>query len=348
MLDEPTATLTGDERAHLHEIISRFRADGGAVILVSHDLEEALALTDEVTVLRNGVVAARLVSSKTSQRELANAIIGQVPLREVTPTQHHQIGETRCVVSGLTSSRLDGVDLSLRAGEIVGVTGLAGSGFTDISSLLTGVDVASGGVLSLNGESHELRAMNPRLALRKGIGFLPGSRSLGCIGDLPVTDNITLGVIALRGTRFTLRRRELRARAQSMVEEYQVKTPRADLPQSTLSGGNQQKVLLARCLSTKPKLLLLDEPTAGVDVGARVEIFRILRRAASEGTAIVCASSDWEQLELLCNRVIVIRDGRVVAELPAPVTKSAIANACFATRGKTNELRGGDRDGSRD
>jgi ABC-type sugar transport system ATPase subunit len=228
----------------------------------------------------------------------------------------------------LVRALLDG---GLTAGEIVGLTGLIGSGYDEVPYLLYGATRASAGVLEIEGERHELPATSPAAAIRAGCVLVPGDRqNAAVIGTLPVLDNLSLPVIETVTSRWAVRGSRLAANAARLAERFDVRPRDPALPVGALSGGNQQKVVLAKWLQLKPRLILLDEPTQGVDVGAREQVFDAVRQAAREGACVLCASSDFEQLEAICDRVVVFSRGRAVSELAGPeVTKSAIAERCY-------------------
>jgi len=234
-------------------------------------------------------------------------------------------------IRDLSGEGVDNFSLDLRKGEIVGLAGLIGSGFSEAPYLLYGAVPAANGTIELGGETHPLAAVTPKSALRLGLALLPADRlgAAGC-GGLSVVDNVTLPVLSSFLRWFGLDRPGMEAKAGRLGEVYDVRPNTPALPLEALSGGNQQKVLLAKWLQTAPKLILLDEPTQGVDVGARQQIYQALDFASKAGTAIVVASTDFEQLAQIASRVLVFARNRVVAELSGDeVSKEAIAEACY-------------------
>jgi ribose transport system ATP-binding protein len=216
-------------------------------------------------------------------------------------------------------------------GEVVGLTGLLGSGFEEIPYYVFGARPAAAGRLEVDGKVYDLRAMSPSRALQAGVALLPADRQRdGSVGSLSLGDNVTVPVLRKYRSRIGLNRRRMRSDARKLLEQFDVRPPDTRLSYQSLSGGNQQKAMLAKWLQTKPSLLLLHEPTQGVDVGARQQIFRLTRKAAADGTAVVCVSTDYDQLAAVCDRVVVFGRGRVGRELTGDqVTKERIAEQCY-------------------
>jgi ribose transport system ATP-binding protein len=234
-------------------------------------------------------------------------------------------------IAGLGGDTLRTLSLSLRAGEIVGLTGLIGSGYASVPYLLFGDIAARSGTLTIGGKTLQVAKIKPDIAQRHGLAFLPGDRlAQAGVGSLPVTDNLTLSFLDQFLTPGGLDRRAMRRTSFQLGREHDVRPNNPGLALESLSGGNQQKVLLAKWLYRAPKLLLLDEPTQGVDFGARQHIFSALDAARRGGAAILCASTDYDQLEQICDRVLVFNRGVVVAELQgASLTKHNIARECY-------------------
>jgi ribose transport system ATP-binding protein len=267
-------------------------------------------------VLRDGRVVGTVATRETTETRLVEMIIGRelppLPAAHGDPRSR----EVQVAVESLSTAVLDGISLGLYEGEVLGLTGLAGSGFEDIPYVLFGAAGATSGRLALNGRAYELSTMSPEAALRAGIGLIPADRQRdGSIGSLRVVENMMLQVLDQYFNHFILRRREMvRGSAEAMIT-FDVRPNDPLTTYSSLSGGNQQKALLAKWLQTKPALLLLHEPTQGVDVGARQQIFRLIREAASAGTCVICASSDHEQLAAISDRVLIFGRGRIVRSL---------------------------------
>ncbi len=316
VLDEPTASLPSREVSRLFEAVREVKAAGHAVLYVSHRMEEIFELADELIVLRAGrVVGAGAVADQTPQ-QLASLIAGKAMTE--AEAQHNGSAKPDVVlqISGLTARYLDGIDLELHRGEVLGVAGLLGSGRDELPYVLAGASPSrSDGPWLLNGRT--IGAPSSGSAPGLGIAFVPAERARqGLIAEFTVGENLTLGALPQLGARGVLSSRRTRAQARRWLQEIDVDVNTVDRPVSTLSGGNQQRILLARCLYTNPSILVLAEPTAGVDVGARQALYALLReRAQQTGLSILIASSDVEDLISVCDRVIVLVGGRVAAEM---------------------------------
>jgi ribose transport system ATP-binding protein len=332
ILDEPTANLADSNVGQLFDVVSRVQQAGFGVLFVSHDLDEVLAVTNHVTELRDGRVAGSGPTSGFSRDDLVRLIVGHDILPAGARTARPSWTDHLMDVQNLSGSAVRKADLSIAPGEILGVSGLIGSGFAEIGPMLIGALPAQTGRMRLRTKTHELPGMTPAAAINAGICYVPGERLReGCIGELTVSENVTLPVLR-RFFRGWLRGREIDGHARAQLQRLAVRPPDPALPLEALSGGNQQKVLLAKWLQLAPALLILQEPTQGVDVGAREQIFTIIREFAERGGGVLCLSGDHEQLALLCQRVLIFRRGRVAAELTGPdVTKDKIAHECLAS-----------------
>jgi ribose transport system ATP-binding protein len=337
VLDEPTVFLPRTGVAELFKLVREIAANGASVLFVSHDLDEVREITDRVTVLRDGRVVGTVNTRETNEEQLVEMIIGRH--LDALVLEHHDAStaETAYRIDGLRGGALHDLSLALHAGEVLGVTGLAGSGFEELPYLLFGAQRAKSGNLTSKNSSHDLATISPTRALREEMALLPGDRQGdGSIGSLSVTDNITLQRLKHYFRRLWLHRREMVGQARQLMTQFDVRPSDPRATYSSLSGGNQQKALLAKWLQMRPKLLLLHEPTQGVDVGARQQIFSLIRQAASEGTCVLCASSDHEQLAAICDRVIVIGRGRIFSELKGDnLTKDRITEQCFNSMAET-------------
>lgn len=330
VLDEPTPFLPAEDVQRLFTLIRSIVKTGASVVIVTHDIDEVRDITDRVAVLRDGELVDILDTRKTDRQSILDTIVG-TRIDHFTKIRMPSEGISDAVtVKDLSDGKTPGFDFTIREGETLGVTGLIGSGFAALAYLIYGALRASGS-LTIAGETVDLSMITPLMAQRLGIAFLPGDR-LGAagIGSLSVTDNITLPVLDQLLKPTGLDRRLMVEEAGRLSQIYDVRPQNPQLPLGSLSGGNQQKVLLAKWLQTKPKLLMLDEPTQGVDFGARQQIFKSLDRAAGDGTAILCASTDNEQLEQICDRIIVFSRGRPVIELKgSEISRKTITEACF-------------------
>ena len=326
VLDEPTPFLPRRDVDQLFDVVRSVVRTGASVIFVSHDVDEVLEITDRATVLRDGRVVARLVTSQSSKQQFIEAIVGRrlsMAERLGPPAAR---AATQVEVAGLSGGAIARLDFSAGEGEIVGLTGLIGSGYDEIPYLLYGAKPATGD-LRLGGKVISLAGLTPRAAIDSGIVLIPADRpGAGAIGALSVADNVTMPVIGVGIRRWLLNRTDLLRRAAALDEQFDVRPPDPRLAMSNLSGGNQQKVLLAKWFQRSPRLVLLDEPTQGVDIGARQTVFRHIANAAQTGATVLCASSDYGQLAAICSRVLIFSGGRVVAALVgSEITKEAIA-----------------------
>jgi len=333
VLDEPTAFLPKEGTDRLFRLVREIVASGASVLFVSHNLGEVREITNRITVLRDGEVVATVATRDTTEAQMVQLIIGR-HLDTLAPPTHQPSNKNIAIsIKGLRGGSLRDVEVDIHEGEVLGVTGLLGSGFEDIPTLLFGARPAAAGTMTLGGQDHALAAMTPAKAIRLGIAFVPADRQNdGSIGTVTVTDNVTMQVIGRYVTALRLDRRRMIHDAQALIDAYDVRPPTPTMEYQGLSGGNQQKVLLAKWLQTRPSMLLLHEPTIGVDVGARQQIFGVIRDAAAAGTAVVCASADYEQLAAMCDRVLIVARGRVVRQLlGADVTEERIAEQCLTS-----------------
>jgi len=333
VLDEPTVFLPRGDTELLFDLTRRVAATGAGVLFVSHDLDEVAALTDRATVLRDGEVVGTVATAETSHDALVEMIVGhRLERSDVVRDDRLSTAEIRAQVTGLSGGLVSGADVSVRRGEVLGVTGLTGSGFEELPYLLFGVRAASSGHLTLEGHELDLTGLAPAQAFAAGIALVPADRQRdGAILSLSVLDNVSMQMLGDYRRGPFLRRKRLTKDSRVALRRFDVRPADPSLTCSSLSGGNQQKVLMAKWLQARPSLLIVHEPTQGVDVGAREEIFAVIREAAQTGMSVLCASSDYEQLALLCDRVLVFRQGRVGAELTgAELTKEHISEQCYS------------------
>ncbi len=333
VLDEPTVFLPRRDVEEVFRLVRRLAAGGHSVLLVSHDLDEVIEVTDHVTVLRDGKLVGTALTADVDRNQLIEMIVG----RAVGFGDRHEgvlsNAEVALAVRGLAGGTLHGLDLEARVGEIIGLTGLAGAGFDEVPYLVSGARAASSGTIALAGAVPvEASTMSPRTSRRAGIGLLPADRrNTAGVATLDVIDNITMLTLGRFRSWRGLDRRRMRRETTRLMELFDVRPLDPAHAFGTLSGGNQQKALIAKWLTMKPSVLLIDEPTQGVDIGARRQIFDDLRRAASAGASIIVSSTDHEQLASLCDRVVVLQRGRFSSELRgAELTKSGISEACMA------------------
>ncbi len=337
ILDEPTPFLPKRDVQLLFDLVRKIVAEGASVLFVSHDIDEVREITDRATVLRDGRKTGTVETSACSRQDIIELIVGRKMTESTQAPPLAVSAPPRISIGGLSGGSVRDFDLSLRAGEVVGITGLLGSGFEQVVYLLYGAMTASSGTLTVDGRSSEIARHVPAASIRDGMVLIPGDRNQNAaIGVLPIEDNVTMPLLGSRLASWNVRRAAMRKLALQLGEAFGVSPNRPHQPLSSLSGGNAQKVVLAKWLQTDPKLILLDEPTQGVDVGARELVFEAIRKATAGGASVVCASSDYEQLAILCNRVLVFADGGVVRTLDGPmVTKDQIARSCLESTSLT-------------
>jgi ribose transport system ATP-binding protein len=315
VMDEPTATLTNREREGLFAAIERQRARGISVIYVSHRLDEIFRLGDRLTILRDGERVATLPTAGTTIDDIVSLMVGRA-LDDMYERSSRQCGSELLRLDGIAGAggRVRDVSLSLHAGEVLGIGGLIGSGRTEVARLVFGADELESGHMTLDGEPYAPR--HPRDAIRAGVALVPEQRrAQGIVGARSVRENISLAAGALITRLGFIRRSADGDLAHGFRQRLSIRTPSLEQPVQFLSGGNQQKVVLAKWLATDARVLVLDEPTRGVDVGAKNEIFHIVDQLAAAGTAVLMISSELEEIVGFCDRVIVMRDGRAVGSL---------------------------------
>lgn len=326
IMDEPTASLTRREQERLYAIVRDLRAAAVAVIYISHRLEEIFALADRVTVLRDGESVGTCAVGGIDEADLIRMMVGREiaqlypPRRDDRSVLNEEPPPARVALSlqgvGCAEGGVRGVSFDVHAGEIFGLAGLVGAGRTELARALFGLTPADEGELAVNGAVAAIRS--PRDAMALGIAYVPEDRRRhGVILEMPVAENASMAVHGKLFPGGWLRDAAERALAERIIGRLSIKTAGPDAPAGSLSGGNQQKVALARWLATEPKVLILDEPTQGVDVGAKSEIHRIIRELAEQGLAVILISSDLPEVIGMSDRIGVMRAGRLTRILPA-------------------------------
>jgi L-arabinose transport system ATP-binding protein len=313
-LDEPTSSLTEDEAQRLFRIVRRLRDDGVGVIYISHRMREVRDLADRIAVLRDGRLVDERPIDEFPEAEIVQAMVGR-PIADLYERIARRLGEIALSVRGLTTTRVRDVSFEVRSGEVVGLAGLIGAGRSELAEAIFGHDRALAGSVAVDGRPVRLR--RPADAIAAGIGFAPEDRKSQALLLLrSVKDNISLAIPDLISRFDFVNDGDERRIAGALVDRLRIRTPSLDASVANLSGGNQQKVVLGRWLARRPKVLILDEPTRGVDVGAKAEIYRLIAELAAEGIALLVISSEMPELLGLADRILVMAGGRVVAEMP--------------------------------
>ncbi|RJG01801.1 sugar ABC transporter ATP-binding protein [Noviherbaspirillum sedimenti] len=314
IMDEPTAALSDRETERLFEVMRRLRDDGIAIIYISHRMAEVRMLADRVSVLRDGTFIGELDRQEATPDAVVKMMVG----RELGAFYEHassrQPGPVRLKVNALHGGRVAPLSMTVRAGEIVGLAGLVGAGRTELARLIFGADKSAGGSIELDGKVVSIR--HPADAIRQGIGYVPEDRKgQGLFLQLPSLVNITMNVLRRHSRWCVLKQAELMRITESAIKRLAVKGagPRGII--GGMSGGNQQKLLFARWLEINPRVLILDEPTRGVDIGAKQEIYKIIHELADAGVAVICISSELPEIIGICDRVLVMREGSLMGEL---------------------------------
>ncbi len=318
ILDEPTSSLDDKEVAMLFRLMRDLKARGVGIIFVTHFLEQVYEVSDRITVLRNGELVGEYAVDKLTQVELVAKMIGKSldDLAELDQFKKGKAAQSEVVyeAEGLSSAECRPFDFSIRRGEVNGFTGLLGSGRSESVRAIFGADQVTGGKVRVNGRS--VRVSSPHDAMKNGIGYLPEDRKRdGIIADLSVRENIILALQTIKGMNHPISRAKAEAFADEYIKALDIKTASQETPIRSLSGGNQQKVILARWLLTQPQYLILDEPTRGIDVGTKLEIQKLVLKLAEEGMSVTFISSEIEEMLRTCSRLIVMRDRNIVGEL---------------------------------
>ncbi len=317
ILDEPTSSLDDNEVSLLFNVMNELKAEGLGIIFITHFLDQVYAVSDRMTILRNGHLVGTYGVEELSRVELVTLMVGKdidtifnLKRAEVPGDAPYMLKATHIGAPG----QVDDITVTLKKGELIGFAGLLGSGRTETAELLFGAKRLASGELEVDGQKADIRS--PYDALMRGMAFCPEDRKRdGIIGDLSIRENIALAVQARRGFLRPLSRAEQNELADKYIKALGIATPDAEKKIGELSGGNQQKVILARWMATQPKVLILDEPTRGIDIGAKAEIQRLMLEMCGDGVSVVFISSELDEIIRCSNRVIVMRDREKVAEL---------------------------------
>jgi len=331
IMDEPTSSLTLSETERLIQVVADLRSNGVSVVYISHRLQEIERLADRVVVLRDGRNAGELRGGDISHNRMVQLMVGR-DLKTFYAGSTSQLGSVRMELRRFRTARYpaQAVSLSIHAGEILGMAGLIGAGRSELARAVFGIDRLRGGEIVLEGAVVDIRS--PRDAIQRGVYLVPEDRrNSGLLTGLSVRENVTLPNLSQFSSAGWIRRADEAASAQASCAEFKIKTASAETRAGTLSGGNQQKIVLAKWLSLKPRVILFDEPTRGIDVGAKAEIYQLMRRLAAEGIAILMISSDMEEILGNSDRVAVMHEGRLTGILQrSECTEEAVMRLAVA------------------
>jgi simple sugar transport system ATP-binding protein len=330
ILDEPTSSLDAHETKQLFAVMKKLKSEGMAIIFITHFLDQVYEIADRITVLRNGKLVGTFATTSLSHLELITKMIGRTldELDDMSKlkleSSHHIKTDVLLAAKGLgRAGSIEPFDLELHAGEVVGMAGLLGSGRTEIAELLFGIEKPDSGTINMDGKT--IRNYSPIESIGRGVALCPEDRKAqGIVPDLTVRENIILAMQASLGWFKRLRSAEQYEIADKYIKLLNISTPSADQPVKNLSGGNQQKVILARWLATNPRLLILDEPTRGIDVGTKAEIQKLVLSLAEEGKSCVFISSELEEVLRTSHRIVVLRNQEKINEFSGDIGERKI------------------------
>jgi ribose transport system ATP-binding protein len=331
VLDEPTASLPRAEVTRLMFALTRFAKAGQTILFVSHRLDEVILASDRATVLRDGEYAGTLQDDQITEPKLIQLIAGR-PLDRLFPDMPEVTTEQAALkVSGLAGGPLRDVSFTLRRGELLGVAGLLGSGRSELLKMIFGAYPIRRGSIELEGRPARFRHIGD--AMDAGVAYVPEDRGEAAFKGMSLSENVVAAMVGTYWSKLRLNHRSADADARRSIHDFLIQAWSERQSMSTLSGGNQQKVILARWLLRRPKILLLDEPTQGVDVNARAEIYSLVRKAIVEGCSILLVTSDFEELSHVADRVIVLNGGRITSELrPPDIDSTRLTELAFSTK----------------
>lgn len=339
VMDEPTTSLSARETERLFEVIARLKSEGIAIIYISHRMEEVYALADRCSVLRDGVYIGTLERDELSAQRLVQMMVGRdldsFYKKEHVASPDHSGMPLMSVRDMSDGGLVKPCSFDLWKGEVLGIAGLVGSGRTELARLIYGADARSSGTVALDGKPVD--TSEPRVSLANGVAYLTEDRAkLGLFLDMSISENVNVGVIQRdAGKGGLLNFAAAAKRANEAIKALAVKAPNARMPVGGLSGGNQQKVLIARLLETKPRVVILDEPTRGVDVGAKSEIYKLIDALARQGVGVIVISSELAEIIGTCDRVLVMREGHLAGEVASrpgqPISQEAIMELSTGT-----------------
>lgn len=313
IMDEPTAPLTDDEVDILMKIVDELKKEGISIIFISHRLDELYRVADRVTIMRDGEVIVTKDVQELSKADLIYYMVGR-QLKESFPERKISYGDVAIEVKNLTGNGVAPISFSVRRGEIVGIAGLVGAGRTELARLIFGADPKDGGEIYINGKLVDIRS--PRDAVDHGIGYVSEDRKQsGVLLRMPISKNITLPILRRLSHGGVVDTQKEARIVQKQIEDMSIRTPSPEQLAGNLSGGNQQKVVLGKWLASESEILILDEPTRGIDVGAKQEIYKLVNKLAEDGMAVIVISSEMEEMLGLTDRMLILYEGRFMAEL---------------------------------
>jgi rhamnose transport system ATP-binding protein len=315
IMDEPTAALSHKEIAELYELVDRLRAQGKAILFISHKFDEIFRIADRYTVFRDGQMVGEGLIRETNEDQLVRLMVGR-DIGQVFPKKRVEIGPPVLTVTGYSHpTEFDSIGFELRRGEILGFYGLVGAGRSEFMQALFGITRPSKGAIKIDGEVAVIRS--PSEAVAKGIVYVPEERGRqGAVIGLPIFQNVTLPSIHRTSRNGFLRLAEEFRLAREYTSRLDLRAASLDQDVGTLSGGNQQKVVIAKWLATKPKVIILDEPTKGIDIGSKAAVHEFMGELAAQGLSVIMVSSEIPEILGMADRVIVMREGRIVGEFP--------------------------------
>ena len=337
ILDEPTSSLDLKETTRLFDVMRRLKNEGIGIVFITHFLDQVYEIADRITVLRNGRLVGAFETASLPRIELISRMLGRSSsdLEEISKSKQRldALPQGECLLEARGLGRkgsLEPVDLELMNNEVIGVAGLLGSGRTEMVNLIFGINVPDGGTLFINGK--KISRFSPLDSIKAGIGLCPEDRKAeGILGELTIRENIILALQARMGWTKYLSMAKQYEIAERYIQMLGIVTPSADQLVKNLSGGNQQKVILARWLATDPRILILDEPTRGIDVGAKAEIQRLVLELAEDGKSVIFISSELEEVQRCAHRIVVLRDRKKAAEYPGSVDAQTIMETMAGT-----------------
>lgn len=343
ILDEPTSSLDSNEVKQLFKVMRKLKSEGMSMVFVTHFMDQVYEISDRITVLRNGGYVGTYNADKLPEMELISKMIGknyEEMKKSSNVTRKYNIkGKSQALADTKEFGRkgtIESLNIDIRKGEVLGLAGLLGSGRSECARLLFGIDKSDHGVLNINGKEYSY--IYPQKAIQEGLAFCPEDRKVeGIVGQLTIRENIVLSLQSNRGIFKYIPMKKQQEIAKKYIDLLNVKTPSAEQRIDNLSGGNQQKVILGRWLATNPQLLILDEPTRGIDIGAKDEIKKLVIKLAQEGMTIIFISSELQEMVSCCDRVLVLRDRKVIGELIGENIQEANILQIIAEGGSNNE-----------